>query len=153
MKTRGTVVRRAGGTTWVRVCHGEHCAGCGMHSPDDAFVEVEVGDSIGTQVGDKVELDSDAARMIRTVFLVFWLPLISAGLLAWGGWELSAGLQLAPELGAAVLAAVGFACAIAVVRGVEKRTEAGAGLTIVRVVSEDALPCRASSETGDARVG
>jgi positive regulator of sigma E activity len=147
------VVRRASGTTWVRVCHGEHCAGCGMHSADDEFVEVEVGDSIGTQVGDKVELESDALRMIRTVFLVFWLPLISAGLLAWVGWELSARLELAPELGAAVLAAAGFACAIAVVLGVEKRTEAGAGLTIVRVITEDALPCRASSETPGSETG
>jgi len=124
-----------------------------MHSPDDQFVEVEVGDSIGTQVGDKVELESDAARMIRTVFLVFWLPLVSAGLLAWVGWELSAGLELAPELGAALLAAAAFAGAIAVVRGVEKRTEAGAGLTIVRVISEDGLPCRASNETAGSATG
>ena len=153
MTTRGTVVRLASGTAWVRVCHGEYCGGCGMHSADDEFVEVEVQDSIGTQVGDKVEFESDTARMIRTVFLVFWFPLVAAGLLAWVGWQLAAGLALAPKLGAGVLAAAGLACAIAVVRGVEKRAEAGAGLTIARVVSEDELPCRASNGTEDARVG
>ena len=148
MRTRGTVVRRAGETAWIRVCHGEYCAGCGMHSAQDEFVEVEVKDPIGAGVGERVELESDAARMIRTVLLVFWFPLVSAGFLAWAGWGISVGLELSPELGAAVLGLAGFASAIAVVRGVERRTEAGAGLTIVRVAPEDELPCRAPQEGG-----
>jgi hypothetical protein len=153
MRTRGTVVRRAGETAWIRVCHGEYCTGCGMHSPEDEFVEVEVKDPIGARVGERVEFESDAARMIRTVLLVFWFPLISAGFLAWVGWGVSAGLELSPELGAAVLGLAGFASAIAVVRGVERRTEAGAGLTIVRLVPEDELPCCASQEGGGGEKG
>jgi len=146
MKTQGTVVRRGGETAWVRVCHGEYCAGCGMHSPTDEFVEVEVKDPIGARVGERVEFESDAPRMIRTVLLVFWLPLILAALLAWAGWGASLRLGLSPGLGAAVLGLVGFASAIAVLRGIEVRTEAGAGLTIVRVVPDDELPCCASQE-------
>ena len=148
MRTRGTVLRRAGDTAWIRVCHGEYCAGCGMHSPEDESVEVEVKDPIGVREGQKVEMESDASRMIRVVFLVFWLPLVSAGLLAWVGWSVSAGLGLAPALGAAVLGVGGFACAIGLVRGVEGRTEAGAGLTIVGIVPENEVPCGAPEESG-----
>ena len=114
MRTRGTVVRRAGETAWIRVCHGEYCTGCGLHSPEDEVVEVEVKDPIGARVGERVEFESDAARMIRTVLLVFWFPLVLAGLLAWAGWGISAGLEFSPELGAAVLGLAGFASAIAV---------------------------------------
>ena len=153
MRTRGTVLRRAGDTAWVRVCHGEYCAGCGMHSPADEFVEVEVKDPIGARVGERVEFESDAPRMIRTVLLVFWFPLISAALLAWAGWEVSLRLGLSPGLGAAVLGLAGFASAIAVLRGVEVRTEAGAALTIVRVVPDGELPCCASQEGGGGEEG
>lgn len=150
MRTRGTVLRRAGQTVWIRVCHGEYCGGCGLHSPEDEFVEVEVRDPVGSRVGDRVEFESDAGRMIRTVFLVFWFPLVTAGLLAWAGWKVSTGLGLAPGLGAAVLGVAAFACAIAALRGVERRTEAGAGLTIVRVVPADEVPCGPPEETGPA---
>lgn len=146
MRTQGTVVRRGAETAWIRVCHGEYCAGCGMHSPADEFVEVEVKNPIGARAGERVELESDAARMIRTVLLVFWFPLIAAALLAWAGWEASLLLGLSPGLGAAVLGLAGFASAIAVLRGVEARTEAGAALTIVRVVPDDDLPRCASHE-------
>lgn len=153
MKTRGTVVRRAGETAWIRVCHGEYCAGCGMHSQEDEYVEVEVKDPLGTREGDRVEFESDAARMLRTVFLVFWFPLVSAGLLAWIGWRISTGLELSPQLGAGLLGAAGFAAAIAVVRRVERRTEDGAGLTVARIIPEDELTCRAPSGAGDAVEG
>lgn len=149
MRTRGTVVRRGERTAWIRVCHGEYCAGCGMHSPADEFVEVEVKDPVGTRVGEKVEFESDPARTIGTVLLVFWFPLISAALLAWAGWAASPRLGLPAGLGAAVLGLAGFASAIAVLRGVEVRTEAGAALTIVRVVPEDELSRCASQGGGD----
>lgn len=153
MKTQGTVVRRGGETARVRVCHGEYCAGCGMHSQADEFVEVEVRDPIGARVGERVEFESDAPRMIRAVLLVFWFPLVLAALLAWAGWGASLRLGLFPGLGAAVLGLVGFASAIAVLRSVEARTEAGAGLTIVRVVPDDELPCGASQQDGGGEEG
>ncbi len=142
-------MRRAGDTAWIRVCHGEYCAGCGMRSAEDEFVEVEVVDPIGTRTGDKVEFESDAARMIRTVFLVFWLPVLATGLLAWAGWKISAGLEFSPGIGAVVLGVAGLGCAIATVRRVERRTEAGAGMTIARIIPGDELPCRAPAEAGD----
>jgi positive regulator of sigma E activity len=126
---------------WIKVCHGEYCGGCGLHSPEDEFVEVEVRDPLGTRVGDKIEFESDTPRMIRTVFLVFWFPLISAGLLAWAGWLVFAALGLAQQLGAVLLGLFGVTCAIVAVRGVERRTEAGAGLTVVRIVPADELLC------------
>jgi sigma-E factor negative regulatory protein RseC len=153
MKTRGTVVRIAGDTAWIRVCHGEYCAGCGMHSSESEFIEVEVADPIGARAGDRVEFESDAARMIRTVFLVFWFPLFATGLLGWIGWEISVGLALSPWLGAAVLGVAGLACAIAMVRRVERRTEAGAGMRIARIIPEDELTCRPPAETGDGDEG
>jgi positive regulator of sigma E activity len=119
-----------------------------MHSPEDEFVEVEVKDPIGVGEGQKVTFESDSSRMIRVVFLVFWLPLVSAGLLAWVGWSVSAALGLVPALGAAVLGVGGFAGAIALVRRVEGRTEAGAGLTIVGIVSENEVTCGAPEESG-----
>jgi hypothetical protein len=148
MRTRGTVLRRADETAWVKVCHGEYCGGCGLHSPEDEFVEVEVRDPVGTRVGDKIELESDTLRMIRTVFLVFWSPLISAGLLAWAGWLAFAALGFAPQLGAALLGLLGTACAIVAVLGVERRTEAGAGLTVVRVVPAPELACSSPDRAG-----
>lgn len=113
MKTRGTVLRQVGATAWIRVCHGEYCAGCGLHSPEDEFVDVEVKDPIGARPGDRVEFEADAGRMLRTVFLVFWLPLLSAGLLGWIGWGISGGVGLSSELGAGLLAAAGLGCGIA----------------------------------------
>jgi positive regulator of sigma E activity len=111
-------------------------------------VEVEVKDPIGVGEGQKVTFESDSSRMIRVVFLVFWLPLVSAGLLAWVGWSVSTALGLVPALGAVVLAVGGFAGAIGLVRRVEGRTEAGAGLTIVGIVSENEVPCGAPEESG-----
>ena len=134
MRTRGTVTRREGDTAWVKVCHSEHCVGCGLHSPEDEFVEVAVRDPQGAKPGQKVEFDSDAGQMIRTMLLVFWSPIAAPGLLGWGGWALAGALGLPPLLGALTLGAAGLGLAILGIRRVEDRTEEGSGLTIVRVL-------------------
>lgn len=134
MRTRGTVTRREGETAWVKVCHSEHCVGCGLHSPQDEFVEVAVRDLKGAQPGQKVEFDSDAGQMIRTMFLVFWSPIVVTGFFGWGGWALAMGVGLPPLAGALVCGTLGLVLALAGIRRVEQRTEAGSGLTIVRVL-------------------
>ncbi len=72
--------------------------------------------------------------MIRTMFLVFWSPIVVAGLLGWGGWALAGALGLPPIAGALVLGAAGLALALFGILQVERRTEAGSGLTVVRVL-------------------
>ena len=147
MRTRGTVTRREGNTAWVKVCHTEHCVGCGHHSPEDTFVEVAVRDLHGAQPGQKVEFDSDSGQMIRTMFLVFWSPIAAAGLLGWGGWAVAGALGLPPIAGALLLGSVGLVLALAGIRRVEQNTEAGAGLTVVRVLPSGGCSRTATSES------
>lgn len=134
MKTQGRVVRRTGATAWVRVCHGEFCGGCGHHSPSDTLADVEARDPVGVKVGQKVELTSDAGRMLQVMVLVFWVPLIAAALGAWGGSVAATALGLAPWVGATVCGLAGLVLAGGLVRKVDRSSAPGAGLTITRVV-------------------
>ena len=143
MRTQGRVVRRSGDTAWVRVCHGEFCGGCGHHAPTDAIADVEVHDSLGVRVGEKVELESNTGRMLRMMVLVFWVPLLAAGAGGWVGSEYAGAAGVSPTLGATVLAVVGLALAGALVRAVDRSSSPGSNLRILRVV--DAEPCHSAA--------
>jgi positive regulator of sigma E activity len=118
----------------VRVCHGEFCGGCGHHSPDDKLADVEARDLVGVEVGQRVELQSDPGRMLGVMVLVFWVPLMAAGVAAWAGSQAALAMGAAPWVGAVACGLVGLVLAGALVRQVDKRSAPGAGLTIARIV-------------------
>ncbi|MBN1656321.1 MAG: SoxR reducing system RseC family protein [Deltaproteobacteria bacterium] len=136
MKTIGRVVRRTDATAWVRICHSAFCAGCGHHSPDDEIAEVEAGNPVGAEVGQHVVLDSDDKRMLWVMLLVFWLPVLSAGLLAWAGWHAALVLELSSLAVSAACGLLGLIGAGALIYRVEKSSPAGKGLTIISVLWE-----------------
>ena len=144
MKTRAKVIKSDGNIAWVRVCHGEYCAGCGLHGADEKLIDVAVRNLLKVRPGDRVEVVSDEGRMVRTMFLVFWFPLMLAALSAWGGFELGAKLGWKdPTIASIALGFIGFALGLLGVYRVEKKTEAGAGLTISRVLlDEEITSCR-----------
>jgi positive regulator of sigma E activity len=137
VKARGRVTSTDGDTVRVKVCHGEYCVGCGMHSPEDEHIEVEVQDPIGVQVGQRVEIGSDPGRMLRSLLLVFWVPLLAVGLLGWLGYAAAGKLGLPAVPGAIVFGVLGLAGAALLIRRAEKRTEAGAGLRILCIIRDD----------------
>lgn len=142
MRTKAKVIRTEGNVAWVRVCHGEYCAGCGLHSADEKLIDVAVRNVLKVNAGDRVEVVSDEGRMVRTMFLVFWFPLGMAALLAWIGYELSLVLAWKEPLFLSIpLGIVGLAAALLAVYRVGKRTQAGTGLTISRVILDEELSC------------
>jgi positive regulator of sigma E activity len=144
MKTRAKVIRSEGDIAWVRVCHGEYCAGCGLHSAEEKLIDVAVRNLLKVNPGDRVEVTSDEGRMVRTMFLVFWLPLVLAASFAWLGFEVAVKLTSTdPKLVSAALALFGLIVGLFVVYRVGKRTEAGAGLTISRVLLDEEITCSA----------
>ena len=76
--------------------------------------------------------------MVRTMFLVFWFPLAVAGLFAWIGYELGEALAWKdPSVAAVIGGLLGLAIGLLAVYRVGKGTEAGAGLTISRVLLDE----------------
>lgn len=142
MKTRAKVIRTEGKIAWVRVCHGEYCSGCGLHSPEDKMVDLAVRNAAAAKPGDKVEVVSDTGLMLRTVFLVFWLPLAIAALFAWAGYGIALKVAATGVVGAVALGFVGLAVGIFVIYRAGKKTETGAGLTISRVFIDEYDSCR-----------
>ena len=142
MRTRGRVVRRTGLTTWVKICHGEFCAGCGHHSATDQYVEVEAKNPEGAAVGQRVELESSTQRMLGVMLAVFWLPILAAGFSAWIGWAAASSWGWAPTPTAVVAGALGLVAAGALVYRLEKRAETA--LTIVAVLEDESDSCRTS---------
>jgi positive regulator of sigma E activity len=136
MKTLGRVVRRAGSTAWVSVCHDETCSGCGMHSPGDHHQVFEADNRLGAEVGQRVEVGAGTGAMVGAMLLVFWLPLLAAGMMAWVGLAASATLGWTGWPVATVLGALGFAGAAVFVHRIDKRTGAGSSLTVIEVVGE-----------------
>jgi positive regulator of sigma E activity len=142
MKTRAKVIKSAGNIAWVRVCHGEYCAGCGLHSADEKLIDVPVRNLLKVNPGDRVEVVSDEGQMVRTMFLVFWFPLLFAALSAWGGFEVGAQIGWKdPSILSIALGFVGFAIGLLIVYRIGKKTEAGTGLTISRVLLDEELTC------------
>jgi positive regulator of sigma E activity len=140
MRTKAKVIRTEGNVAWVRVCHGEYCAGCGLHSADEKLIDVAVRNMLKVRAGDRVEVTSDEGQMVRTMFLVFWFPLGMAALLAWIGYEISVRLAWKePPVLSIALGLVGFAAALLTVYRVGKRTQAGTGLTISRVILDEGI--------------
>jgi positive regulator of sigma E activity len=138
MKTKARVIKVDGAIAWVRVCHGEYCAGCGLHSAEDKLVDVAVRNMLKAKVGERVEVTSDEARMVRTMFFVFWFPLAIAALLAWLGYMIGARFASTDPTTFAVLAGLlGVALGLWAVYRAGKRTQVGAGLTISRVLLDE----------------
>jgi positive regulator of sigma E activity len=155
VRTKAKVIKVDGTIAWVRVCHGEYCAGCGLHSADDEFVELAVRNMLKAKVGERVEVTSDEARMVRTVFLVFWFPLAIAALLAWLGYLIGARFTSADPTAVAVLAGLlGLALGLWAVYLAGKRTQVGAGLTISRILlDEEGASCGSGAPFEDGFSG
>jgi len=112
-----------------------------MHSADDKLIDVPARNPIKASKGDRVEVSSDEGRMVRTMFFVFWFPLGMAGLFAWIGYEIGARLAWnEPRVLSVALGLLGFVFSIFTIYRVGKRTEAGAGLTVSRVIPDYEMP-------------
>lgn len=92
MKETGTVISVKGNSVTVKVKRKAACSGCGRCGGrlslggDSMIVEaVKIGDP---KPGDLVELELPDTDYLRVSFLVYGLPLLSAGAGYGGGWFL-----------------------------------------------------------------
>ena len=126
MKQQGLVVKRMQNEVLVKVCRKAACEhnldGNCVHGGEHDFF-VTASDSTGVQPGQGVELTIASGKMLTTVLLVFWLPLILGGMGYWIAEASAARLSMEPAMWLNVLGAVfGVAVAIAGIVLVERRT-------------------------------
>jgi positive regulator of sigma E activity len=134
VRARGHVVRREGETVWIRICQGEHCGHCSAGTHSTRPTEVQVQDSLGVQPGQHVEIEVETMPMLRALLLVFWMPLLVAGVGALAGSSLGETGVMSHVAGAWLGGVAGFLTAVLLVWRAEKRTRAGAGLRILRII-------------------
>ncbi len=134
MIAKGKVIAHSGELATIKVCHGEYCVGCGMHDPTQTHVEFEAEDPIGVEVGQHVEFEAKKGRMFFAVLLVFWLPLLFLALGAGIGYGFASALEMTNSWLPIIFTAVFFVLGIVIVYFVGKKTKAGAGMVVLRVV-------------------
>jgi len=79
-------------------------------------MEVEVLNTVGGQVGDRVLLEIPSSSLVKIAFLVYMIPVICLVAAAIAGSRLGTRLSLNPELTALGLGTFGFLAAFLVVR-------------------------------------
>ncbi len=141
MKEIGTVVSVKGNSITVNVKRKAACSGCGRcgghlsFGGDSMIIEaVKTGDP---KPGDLVELELQDVDYLRVSFLVYGLPLLSAGAGYAGGWFLGKMLGNA-SVWAWVFALGGFALSFAWLRNYDiGLREVGKYKPVARPLRED----------------
>jgi len=141
MRTRGTVITSENGLALISVCHKEFCTGCGHHDADQEQVEIKVLDPVGVVAGQKIEFMVDSRRMLSSVLLVFWAPILAAALGAFAGGGLAQYLGLNKTMGMCILGAVSCIIILMIIYVIGKKIRPGDGFIIKRVIPKEELNC------------
>lgn len=110
----GIVIKLGEKTAWVKTTRSSACKTCdsrgSCHSEEQGKeMEVEVTNSVGADIGDRIVLYFETSSLLKAAFLLYVFPVLCmlAGA-ALGHW-LSLKYQLNPSLGSAT---AGFLCLI-----------------------------------------
>lgn len=147
MREIGEVIGKKNGKAYIRVGRSGRCEDCVCEagatpdgeerecSADNSLVLV-AEDPFDVEAGMQVEVELQSAKMISTVLLVFWLPLVLAGLGYWMGYEASRFVSGLPaEALGAFGSVLGLVTAIIVIIKKEKKTAASKrACVILRVI-------------------
>ncbi|RJO73054.1 MAG: hypothetical protein C4523_02230 [Myxococcales bacterium] len=149
MNQIGTVVRLDGPLAIVESCRQNACEECreGSCETGSAFF-LRALNNVGAKPGAQVEVRLSSGRMLGSVLLVFWLPLILGGLGYLAGEAIGERLFGAANAWlAAASALTGVAVAIVFIILAERRAAAsGRGCEVVRIIDPaPSLPIRSSS--------
>ncbi len=80
MTGEGIVIKTKGNTATVKIKRssacGHDCGECNLCKNPD--IEVEILNPIGAVVGDRVKIGTDTAKVLKSAFLLYMLPVIGA---------------------------------------------------------------------------
>lgn len=139
-------VPRVGGTCETCVCE----AGGGDPScvSDNSFF-VTAANPGNFPVGSRVEVDIKRGKILSTVLVVFWIPLLIAGLFGYGAWFAAENwLGRFADLLAALGSLAGLVLGALLVLQVERRTVGSRrGVTITRLLTPPATATAAPEQS------
>jgi sigma-E factor negative regulatory protein RseC len=116
---KGIVTKTGLGTAWIKTLQSEACAGCsscgtcGAQRPD---AEVEVINTVGAKVGDRILIDFKTSAFLKVTFMLYIFPIICLTLGAVLGLEVAADYGYDESASSAVLGFVGFFISVAIIR-------------------------------------
>lgn len=124
MATEEGIVTKISGkgsqTAWVRTSQSSACKSCSSrHScnPEKGQErEVEAINLVGAEVGDRIQISIETGSLLKATFLLYIFPIICMLCGGLVGNRLSAQMGLDPSPAAALVAAISFLGAMAVVR-------------------------------------
>ena len=142
MKVIGHVISVQNRQALVQVPREAHCDSCGCEEGErsacaaDEALFITASDPIGVERGDKVEVQFGSTRMLGTILLVFWLPLLMGGVGYALGSLLGEALWGQPSEGlGALLAVTTLVPSVFLIVRVERKSRASAqGCRITRVL-------------------
>ena len=124
MATEEGIVTRISGhasqTAWVKTSQSSACKSCSSrHScnPEKGQErEVEAINLVGAEVGDRIQISIETGSLLKATFLLYVFPVICMLCGGLAGNRLSTYIGLPPSPAAALVAAIAFVAAMAVVR-------------------------------------
>lgn len=124
MATEEGIVTKISGkgslTAWVRTSQSSACKSCSSrHScnPEKGQErEVEAINLVGAEVGDRIQISIETGSLLKATFLLYIFPVLCMLCGGLAGNRLSAQMGLDPSPAAALVAAISFLGAMAVVR-------------------------------------
>jgi sigma-E factor negative regulatory protein RseC len=124
MATEEGIVTKISGkgsqTAWVRTSQSSACKSCSSrHScnPEKGQErEVEAINLVGAEVGDRIQISIETGSLLKATFLLYIFPVICMLCGGLAGNRLSAQMGLDPSPAAALVAAISFLGAMALVR-------------------------------------
>ena len=87
-KEQGVILSTEGKIAHIRVGRHEECSGCGA-CPSARHVMIDAVNPLGAVKGQRVSFEFREEQMLLGAFVVFLLPLLSAGMGAFFGWEIA----------------------------------------------------------------
>ena len=102
MTGEGLVIKTCGNTATVKIKRssacGHDCGECNLCKNPD--IEVEILNPIGAQKGDRVKIGTDTAKVLKSAFLLYMLPIIGALVLyiALSSFDIATGYLIGAEV-------------------------------------------------------
>jgi sigma-E factor negative regulatory protein RseC len=134
-------------TIWVKMVQGSACASCSeRHScnpmGDDREREVEVINTTGAAIGDRVDVAMDGSALLKATFLLYVFPIICMLIGAVAGDAIAARFHLSGSLPAviAALSALSAALVVVKVRGNRLAERAAYRPQAIRVIKRELRP-------------
>jgi sigma-E factor negative regulatory protein RseC len=116
---KGIVVKTGKETAWVRTlpdgaCDG--CPSCGSCSAQRQEAEVEVINTVGAKVGDRIMVDLQTSAFLKATFLLYVFPILGLTAGAVLGNASASRLGLDPSAASALMGFGAFFLAVGIVR-------------------------------------